>query len=93
MDEKFKKHYLTVVRTVETQGKIIQELQGVATELQLEVSKLKSDMITHGMSPEDKEQFQRVFQSDEETNKINPAPPETEDPKQPTEGVQETFGC
>ena len=93
MDEKFKKHYLTVVRTVETQGKIIQELQRVVTELQFDIAKLKNDNLTRGMSPDGKEQFNRVFNSDEETNKINPASPETEDPKQPAEGVQETIGC
>jgi len=93
MDEKFKQHYLRVVKTVTEQGEQIKKLNGLVFELQGIVMKLKNDMITHGMTPEDKEQFQRVFQSDEETNKINTDSPEDQDPKQPAEGVQKTLGC
>ena len=93
MDEKFKQHYLRVVKTVTEQGEQIKKLNGIVMGLQVDISKLKNDMLTHGMTPEDKEQFQRVFQSDEETNKINTDSPEAQDPKQPAEGVQKTLGC
>ena len=93
MDEKFKQHYLRVVKTVTEQGEQIKKLNGLVFELQGIVMKLKNDMLTHGMTPEDKEQFQRVFQSDEETNKINTDSPEAQNPKQPAEGVQKTLGC
>ena len=93
MDEKFKKHYLQVVKTVTEQGEQIKKLNGMVFELQGIVAKLKSDMITHGMTPEDKEQFQRVFQSDEENNKTESDSAVAEDPKPVEEKHQETLGC
>lgn len=93
MDEKFKQHYLRVVKTVTEQGEQIKKLNGIVMALQVDISKLKNDMLTHGMTPEDKEQFQRVFQSDEETNKINTDPPEAETPKPVEKHDQKTLGC
>lgn len=93
MDEKFKKHYLQVVKTVTEQGEQIKTLNGMVFELQTTVAKLKSDMLTHGMTPEDKEQFERVFQSDEKTNEVNNISDVVEDKKPVDEKHQETIGC
>jgi hypothetical protein len=93
MNDKFKKHYLQVVKAVTDQGEQIKKLNGIVMALQVDISKLKNDMITHGMTSEDKEQFQRVFQSDEETNKINPDPAQPENKESLPKGNQETLGC
>ena len=93
MDEKFKKHYLSVVKAVTDQGEQIKRLNTVVFGLQSDVAKLKHEILTRDMSPDDKAQFERVFvQKDEEANKIDTPAPATEDPKQPAEGVQKTIG-
>lgn len=93
MDEKFKKHYLTVVKLVTEQGENIKRLNGIVFELQSTVAKLKNDMLTHGMTPEDKEQFERVFQTDEKTTEVNNDSDVAEDKEHLEEKHQETLGC
>lgn len=69
MDEKFKKHYLQVVKTVTEQGEDIKELKRLVTELKVIIAKLKNDDLTKDMSAEDKDQFNRTFNSQPEDKK------------------------
>jgi len=46
MDEKFKKHYLQVVKTVTEQGENISRLNGIVTELQVAVVQLQNEVKT-----------------------------------------------
>ena len=82
-----------VVKTVVEQGENIKTLNGLVFELQTTVAKLKNDMLTHGMTPEDKEQFERVFQTDEKTNEVNNDSDVAEDKEPVVEKHQETIGC
>lgn len=76
MDEKFKKHYLQVVKTVTDQGENIKRLNNAVMELQVEVGKLKHELLTSGMSNEDKEQFERTFYPENQEEKKEEAPKE-----------------
>lgn len=61
MDEKFKKHYLQVVKEVTEQGEEIKNLKRLVLEVQAESAKVKNWILTKDMSEEDKAQFNRVF--------------------------------
>ena len=94
MDEKLKKHYLQVVKTVVEQGEQIKKLNGIVMALQVDVNKLKHEVLTQSMSPEDKSQFERVFvPDDEKTSEINSDSPKTEDTKPVETHDQKTLGC
>lgn len=61
MDEKFRKHYQVVVKTVTELGEQVKKLNEIVLDMQIDVIKLKEEMITANMTLEDKEQFLSVF--------------------------------